>query len=103
MRPRTSGAFTVDTVVTAETFTGVRLAGDKVVNAIEAGNATVPVAGTLSAALAGDEHLVVSLGGQDYTAAATGTSFSVDVATATASGSLSLQVVHAAGNKSVAA
>ena len=93
-----SPTWIIDTHVTAETFSNVFLAGNNVVDPQEANQSTVPITGTLSTALAADEQLIITVGGQNYVAVVNGTSFSANVATPTASGSVSLHVVDTAGN-----
>ncbi|ACA17809.1 Cellulase [Methylobacterium sp. 4-46] len=94
----------IDTVAPTETITQLLVAGDNVIDAGEQAAGTVTVSGTLSAALAPAESLLLTVAGATYTvpqASLSGTSFSLQVAKPAAgwaSGSASARVQDAAGN-----
>ncbi|MCJ2005641.1 hypothetical protein MKK60_00810, partial [Methylobacterium sp. J-092] len=66
-------------------------------------SATMPVTGTLSAALGAGDQVVVSLNGVDTLASVSGTSFTAVVATPIGAGTVTVSVVDAAGNAGAAA
>ena len=98
-----TSAYTVDKVAPTVTATIDAVAGDGIVNAAEAAQA-LKLTGKLSAALAADESLQVTIGGGTYTAAVNSAAktWSLDLsagqAAALASGKVSAVVVDKAGN-----
>jgi len=95
---------TVDTVAPAGP-TSVAVAGDNVVDSLEAQQATVPVVIKVSQPLASGEVVTVTAGATNYTATLdsadlTGTTYKAAIASPQVAGSLTVRVQDAAGNVS---
>ncbi|TXN60306.1 hypothetical protein FV230_26375, partial [Methylobacterium sp. WL6] len=101
-RSVTGTTIVADTVAPLAKASLVHLAGDGIIDATEAQSATMPVTGTLSAALGAGDQVVVSLNGVDTLASVSGTSFTAAVATPIGAGTVTVSVVDAAGNAGAA-
>ncbi|MCJ2037360.1 hypothetical protein MKK55_00025, partial [Methylobacterium sp. J-059] len=102
-RSVTGTTIVADTVAPLAKASLVHVAGDGIIDATEAQSATMPVTGTLSAALGAGDQVVVSLNGVDTLASVSGTSFTAAVATPIGAGTVTVSVVDAAGNAGAAA
>ncbi|MCJ2111908.1 hypothetical protein MKK64_11945, partial [Methylobacterium sp. E-025] len=101
-RSVTGTTIVADTVAPLAKASLVHVAGDGIIDATEAQSATMPVTGTLSAALGAGDQVVVSLNGVDTLASVSGTSFTAAVATPIGAGTVTVSVVDAAGNAGAA-
>ncbi|WP_187277201.1 DUF4214 domain-containing protein [Methylobacterium sp. WL103] len=81
----------------SEMVKSLSVTSDNVVNDVEAKAASVLVSGTLSAALAAGEKVVVTIAGKYYVATADGTIFSVQVTQPATAGMATAHVVSADG------
>jgi endoglucanase len=81
--PSLAQTLTIDTQAPAALVTGIKVAGDNVIDATEAAAATAHITGTLSQTMAAGDVLVLTVNGVNQAVAAaniTGTTFAVDIA-----------------------